>query len=134
MNALLADPTLTDDTLEALRRYLVDVRDGNSPREVTFSGPGVTEDFELRNERSVRDKPAIVDAMTVAGPFTLDKRRTSCRVGSKLAGGAACKIVLRAIDAARPGDRGNLELRFASTDGLTPQLRRTVLRLGAQTP
>ncbi len=132
MDALLADPALTDAALEAVRRYLVDVRDGNAPEEVTFDGAGATRDLDLRNERSMRDQPAVVETLTVSGPFIIDKRRSSCRVGLRLAGLRECKLVLRATDVARPEDRGALEIRFASSQGLAPQSRRTVLRVGAQ--
>ena len=44
MEHVLADPRLDDAALEALRRYLVDVRDGGLPDAVAFDAAGVARD------------------------------------------------------------------------------------------
>jgi hypothetical protein len=129
MSTMLADPLLTDAALDAVRRFLVAVRDGALPESVRFDAAGATREVELRNERSARDAPATIDLLRVSGPFVLDAERSTCRRGAPLAGQASCKVVVRAQ--ADAGARaGSLELRFAPTPGLEPQPRRVALRVG----
>ena len=129
MSTMLADPQLTDAALDAVRRFLVAVRDGALPESVAFDAAGATREVELRNERSARDAPATLDLLRVSGPFVLDAERSTCRRGAPLAGQASCKVVVRAQ--ADAGARaGSLELRFAPTPGLEPQPRRVALRVG----
>jgi ketosteroid isomerase-like protein len=130
MDHVLADPALTDAALDAVRRYLVDVRDGALPEQLAFDAPGATRELALRNERSSRDAPAKIARLQVSGPFVLDPKRSTCRAGAMLAGQSACKVVLRAAPAAPPGATGALEVQLAPTKGLDPRLRRTTLRVG----
>jgi ketosteroid isomerase-like protein len=129
MTAVLADPALTDAALDAVRRYLVDVRDGGLPAQLAFEAPGATRELPLRNERSSRDAPVKITLLRVSGPFTVDAERSTCSIGAALAGQSACQVVLRAAPNARPGAAGMLELQLAPTKGLEPRLRRTTLRI-----
>lgn len=129
MAEALADPALTDAALDAVRRYLIDVRDGSLPDELVFDTPGSTRELALRNERSSRDAPATIALLRVSGPFVVDTQRSTCRKGSALAGESACKVVLRAAPGAATAS-GALEVQLAPTRGLEPRLRRTVLRMG----
>jgi uncharacterized protein (TIGR02246 family) len=128
MDHVLADPTLDDAALEALRRYLVDVRDGALPVQVSFQ-PGATRDLQVRNERSSRDAPAKIAVLRVSGPFSIDADRSTCRRGALLAGESACRVVLRALTNARPAPTGALELKFAPSKGLEPRVRRARLQV-----
>jgi len=131
MDWVLADPALTDAALEAVRRYLVDVRDGALPDELRFDAPGATRELQLRNERSSRDAPAKIALLRVSGPFAVDAKRSTCRSGGTIAGQSACRLVLRAAAGAAPSATGTLELQLAPTTGLEPRARRTALRIGA---
>lgn len=130
MASVLADPALTDAALEAVRRYLVDVRDGALPDRLVFDAAGVTRELHLRNERSSRDAPAKIARLRVSGPFVVDARRSTCRRGGSLAGESTCRLVLRAAPGAEPGATGEVELQLAATPGLGPRPRRTTLRIG----
>ncbi|MES2959222.1 MAG: nuclear transport factor 2 family protein [Pseudomonadota bacterium] len=131
MDHIVADPALTDADLEAVRRYLVDVRDGALPELLVFDAPGATRELQFRNERSSRDAPVKIALLRVSGPFAVDAPRSSCRSGGRLAGQSTCRLVLRAAAGAAPGSTGAVELQFAPTTGLAPRPRRTMLRLGA---
>jgi ketosteroid isomerase-like protein len=130
MDRLLAEPALTDASLEAVRRYLIDVRDGFTPDRLAFDAPGATRELVLRNERSLRDVPAAIALMRVSGPFVIDTERSTCRSGATLAGQSSCTVVLRAAPSAAAGTTGAAELQLAPTPGLEPALRRTVLHVG----
>jgi ketosteroid isomerase-like protein len=130
MDPVLADPTLTDAALEAVRRYLVDVRDGALPEQLAFDAPGATRELQLRNERSSRDAPAKIALLRVSGPFTVDTQRSTCRSRGTLAGQSACRLMLRAAPGAAPSATGAVELQLAPTTGLEPRPRRTTLRIG----
>lgn len=129
MDWLLADPALDDAALDAIRRYLVDVRDGGLPEQLVFDSPGATRELELRNERSSRDVPATIALLRVSGPFALDARLSGCGSGSKIAGQSACRLVLRSTPGSAPGAIGAVEVQWAPTTGLEPHLRRTTLRI-----
>lgn len=132
MAVMLTDPELTDAALDAVRRFLVHVRDGALPEAVTFdtTAAGATREVELRNERSTLDAPVKLALLRVSGPFALDAARSTCRRGATLAGQASCKVVLRAAAGASAGATGAFEVQFAPTRGLDPQPGRTVLRIG----
>lgn len=130
MDAVVADPALTDAALDTLRRYLVDVRDGALPEQLVFDAPGAMHELQLRNERSSRDAPAKIALLRVSGPFGIDAQRSTCRRGSTLAGQSACRLVLRAAPGAAPSAKGAVELQLAPTTGLKPRPRRTALRIG----
>lgn len=130
MDLALVDPSLDDATLEAIRHYLVDVRDGALPEQQAFDAPGATLELQLRNERSSRDAPVKITLLRVSGPFSVDAERSTCRYGATLAGQSACQVVMRAAADARPGATGALELQLAPTKGLDPRVRRTTLRIG----
>lgn len=129
MDWLLADPALDDRALEAVRRYLVDVRDGGAPDELVFDASGATRELRLRNERSSRDAPATIALLRVSGPFAVDSKLSSCRNGGEIAGQSACQLVLRAAPGSPPTARGAVEIQFAPTTGLEPRLRTTTLRI-----
>ena len=130
MDRVLADPSLDEATLEAIRRYLVDVRDGALPEQLAFDAPGALRELPYRNERSARDAAVKITLLRVTGPFTVDAGRSSCRSGATLAGQSACQVVLRAAPDAKPGATDALDLQLAPTQGLDPRVRRTTLRVG----
>jgi ketosteroid isomerase-like protein len=130
MDHIVADPALTDAALEAVRRYLVDVRDGALAEQLTFDAAGATRELTLRNERSARDAPATIALLRVTGPFAVDTERSSCRRGATLAGQSACQLVLRTTPDATAAATGALELQLAPSKELEPRLRRTTLRVG----
>jgi ketosteroid isomerase-like protein len=130
MDHIVADPQLDDAALEALRRYLVDVRDGELPAQVAFETAGATREVQVRNERSARDAPARIALLRVTGPFSVDAGRSTCRRGAVVAGGATCRVALRAAANARPAATGALEFQFAPTKGLEPGVRRAQLQIG----
>lgn len=132
MRVVLDDPALTDDALEAVRRYLVAVRDGAVPEAVVFEGPGSHREIEVRNERAGRDAPARLALLRVSGPFTIDTARSTCRRGVMIAGQSSCRLVLRAAAGPTAASvAGALEVRFAPGSGLDPQPRRSTLRVGS---
>ena len=130
MDYVLADPALADAGLEAIRRYLVDVRDGALPAEAAFDKPGATRVLELRNERSSRDAPVSLALLRISGPFTIDAPGSTCRSGARIAGQSACRLTLRAATRAVAGAAGKLEWRLAPSKGLEPQPRTVALRIG----
>jgi len=130
MNHIVADPTLSDAALEAVRRYLVDVRDGALPEQLAFDAAGTTRELTVRNERSAHDAPATIVLLGVTGPFAIDTERSTCRRGAALAGQSACQVMLRAAPGAPPTAAGTLELQLAPSKDLEPRLRRTALRMG----
>lgn len=130
MGHVLADPALTDAALEAVRRYLVDVRDGALPAELAFDAARATRELPLRNERSSRDAPAKIALLRVSGPFVVDAKRSTCRRDGTIAGQSACRLVLRAAPGAAPSATGAVELQLAPTTGLEPRLHRVTLRIG----
>ncbi len=89
MGHVLADPALTCAALEAVRRHLVDVRDGAVPEQLAFDAPGATRELQLRNERSSRDAPGAAPSATGAVELQLAPttgleprpRRTTLRIG-----------------------------------------------------
>ena len=129
MDWVLADPALDDAALDAIRRYLVDVRDGALPDQLVLDAPGAISELQLRNERSSRDAPVTIAMLRVSGPFAIDSRQSSCRSGSKIVGQSACRLVLRGAPHAVPGSAGSVEMQLARTTGLEPRLRRTTLRI-----
>ncbi|MEO5883425.1 MAG: nuclear transport factor 2 family protein [Caldimonas sp.] len=131
MDRILAEPALTDAGLEAIRRYLVDVRDGALPAEAVFDKPGAGRVLELRNERSSRDPPVALALLRVSGPFAIDARGSTCRSGARLAGQSTCRLSLRAAAGAAAGAIGKLEWRLAPSEGLEPQPGAVALRLGS---
>jgi ketosteroid isomerase-like protein len=131
MDWVLADPALDDAALEAVRRYLVAVRDGALREELTFDAPGAIRELQVRNERSSRDAAATIAVLRVSGPFAVDAARSTCRMGGMLEGQSACKLTVRADPAAAAGATGAVELQFAPTNGLEPRPRRTILKIAA---
>lgn len=129
MDKLLADPALSNDALENVRRYLVEVRDGVLPEEVLFDRPGATRKVELRNERSSRDAPARIILLNIAGPFAIDAKASTCRRGVTLKGQSSCVIVLRALPRWSTQASGTLDTQFAPSRGLDPAMKRA--RLGS---
>jgi len=130
MEHVLADPALDDAALEAVRRYLVDVRDGGLPDAVAFEAAGATRELQFRNERSSRDAPARIALLRVSGPFTTDTAASTCRRGALLPGESACRLVLRAVANAQPSATGAVEVQLAPSKGLQPRVRRVRLQVG----
>jgi hypothetical protein len=126
MQQVLEDPELTDARLEAIRRYLVVVRDGALPAEVAFDKPGATREVVFRNERSPLDKPVKLARVRASGPFRVVPGGT-CKEGGRIAGQAACSVKLRFAGPAGDRSDGALELKFADTPELQPQPSRTRL-------
>jgi len=129
MDLLLADPDLKDASLEAIRRYLVDVRDGAVPDRLVFDGPDSIRELQIRNERSSRDAPATIALIRISGPFALDSKLSSCRNGGTINGQSTCRLVLRPAPGTSARAEGSLEFQLAPTPGLDPQRRRTSLLL-----
>lgn len=105
MDKVLADPALTDDRLESIRRWLVTLRDGRAEWQA--------DRVVIHNPRSDRDPPVRFAVLKAQG-WRLPAD-AGCRVGRPLPGGARCEIRLPA------GARGSLEFRFAASPGLQPQ-------------
>lgn len=109
MDNVLADPALTDAALEAIRLWLLALRDGRAR---------VTADrVVIHNPRSERDPPARLELLRTEGGWQLPAD-TGCLVGTELAGGASCEIRLAG------SKHGALVFRFADSAGLQPQLVR----------
>jgi len=106
MERVLADPALTDERLEAIRRWLVTLRDGWAE----LKGDRIV----IHNLRSDRDQPARIAQLRTEGGWRLP-RDAGCRVGIRLAGGASCEIRLDGRE------RGALVFRLADSPGLQPQ-------------
>jgi hypothetical protein len=106
MNDVLADPALTDEALEGIRRWLVSLRDGRAELQ--------PDRIVIHNPRSDRDPPARITQLRAEGGWRLP-RDASCRVSTSLAGGASCEIRLTG------GERGALVFRFADAPGLHAQ-------------
>ena len=123
-------PRLDDAALDAMRRYLVDVRDGGVPSQLVFDAPGRHRELLLRNERSARDTPATIALLRVSGPFVADEKLSTCRSGGPILGQSACKLVLRAAPGAAQGTAGAVEFQLAPTTGLEPRPRRAALKVG----
>jgi hypothetical protein len=130
MERVLADPALDDAALEAVRRYLVDVRDGGLAEQLSFASSDAVGELQVRNERSTRDAPARISVLRVSGPFRVDTARSTCRRGLLLAGQSACRLVLRALPRGAGTMNGVLEMQFAPSKGLEPRVRRTTLHMG----
>lgn len=106
MDGILADPALTDAALEAIRHWLLALRDGRVR---------VTADrIVIHNPRSDRDPPARLEILRADGGWHLPPD-AGCRVGTELAAGTACEIRL-----ANKGPAA-LVFRFADSPGLQPQ-------------
>jgi hypothetical protein len=112
MDTVLADPTLTDAHLDAIRLWLRGLRDGFAQQQA--------DRIVIRNPRSDRDPPARFARISAEGGWRLPPG-AGCRVGRTLAGGAQCEIRLP------PGSRGDLVFRFAPGGGLEPQPVRLTL-------
>jgi len=106
MDNVLADPALTDAALEAIRHWLLALRDGRA---------SVTPDrIVIHNPRSERDPPARLEVLRTDGGWQLPPD-AGCRVGAELAGGTSCEIRLAGNGPAA------LVFRFADSPGLQPQ-------------
>lgn len=112
MDAVLADPALSDERLDTIRLWLRAMRDGRAERRA--------DRVLIHNPRSERDPPARLAMVSAEGAWKLP-RHTSCRRGATLSGGASCEIRLQ------PGSRGTLVFRFATSEGLQPQEVRLAL-------
>lgn len=110
MDRVLADPALTDTALEAIRHWLLALRDGRA--RVT------TDRIVIHNPRSERDPPARLELLRAEGGWQ-PPADAGCRVGTELAGGTSCEIRITG------SKRGALIFRFADTPGLQPQPVRT---------
>jgi hypothetical protein len=106
MDNVLADPALTDERLEAIRRWLVTLRDGWAELK--------TDRIVIHNLRSDRDPPVRIGQLHVEGGWRLP-RNAGCRVGAELAGGTSCEIRIAG------SERGALVFRFADSAGLQPE-------------
>jgi hypothetical protein len=126
MRRQLEDPELTDEVLETIRRYLVEVRDGALRAELVVPSAGAPPRVEFRNLRTPHDEPVRIAALQVSGPFRLGAGST-CRVRLPLRGGHSCTLVLqRRAGTHRNADGpavGALLIRLGATPGLTPQPR-----------
>ena len=117
MEFVLDDPALDDAALDAVRRYLVDVRDGGMPNQLVFDAPGATRELPLRNERSSRDTPATIALLRVSGPFAIDATLSTCRSGGQIAGSRPaswCSCPPGAV----PGRPVQWRFQLTSTPGL----------------
>jgi len=112
MDSVLADPTLTDERLDAIRLWLRAMRDGRAER--------VDDRVVIHNARSERDPPARLALLRTEGGWRLPKD-AGCRQGTALKGGTQCEIRLP------PGSGGTLVFRFAPSEGLQPQEVRLTL-------
>lgn len=112
MGAVLADPALTDEHLDAVRLWMRALRDGRVER----AGDRVV----IHNPRSGRDPPVRLTLLRAEGGWRLPKE-AGCRQGAALKGGTQCEIRLP------PDSRGTLVFRFAPSEGLKPQEVRLVL-------
>lgn len=125
MNRQLADPELTDEHLETLRRYLVAVRDGELPATLELRPDG-TQAVTFRNLRHERDAPVRIAELAVSAGWRIE-RSSRCRIGLALRGQQSCTLVVRR--GAGTSADGELRVRLAPTPGLEPSAR--VLRLQA---
>lgn len=112
MDNILADPALTDDRLDAIRRWLRVLRDGHAERQA--------DRVVIRNQRSERDPPVRLALLRAEGGWRLPSV-AGCRQGMVLKGGRQCEIRLP------PGRQGALVFRFAASAGLEPQPVRLAL-------
>jgi len=106
MDRVLADPALTDAALEAIRHWLLALRDGRARV--------AADRIVIHNPRSDRDPPARLELLRTEGGWQLPAD-AGCRVGAELAGGTSCEIRITG------GKRGALVFRFADSPGLQPQ-------------
>ncbi|MBI3156450.1 MAG: hypothetical protein HYZ20_13715 [Burkholderiales bacterium] len=111
MDNALADPSLTDEALEEIRRWLVTLRDGRA--EVR------SDRILIHNPRSDRDPPARIVQLRAEGDWRLPSD-AGCRVGTALAGGSSCEIRMTGSAG------GALVYRFADSPGLQPQPVRVI--------
>jgi mono/diheme cytochrome c family protein len=105
MDAVLADPALSDVRLDAIRAWLRALRDGHAERQA--------DRIAIRNLRSPRDPPARL-ALVRAEGWRLPTD-AGCRVATELPGGKQCEIQLP------QGSRGTLVFRLAASKDLVPQ-------------
>lgn len=106
MRMILAEPTLTDEHLDAIRPWMRAIRDGRAER----AGNRVS----IHNERSSRDAPARLARLRAEGGWKLPTN-AGCRPGAALAGGTHCELTVP------PGSRGALVFQFAASKDLEPQ-------------
>jgi ketosteroid isomerase-like protein len=125
MNRPLADPELTDEQLETIRRYLVAVRDGELPATLE-APPNGTQAVTFRTLRHDRDPPVRIAELAVSTGWRIE-RSSRCRLGLALRGQQNCTLVVRRL--AGTSTDGELRIRLATTPGLEPRAR--VLRLQA---
>jgi ribosomal protein S13 len=125
MSRQLADPELTDEQLETIRRYLVAVRDGEIAASAELRPDG-TQAVTFRSLRHARDPPVRIAELTASAGWRIE-RASRCRVGLALRGQQACTLVVRRL--AGTAADGELRIRLAPTPGLEPEVR--VLRLPA---
>lgn len=125
MNRTLADPELTDDQLETIRRYLVAVRDGELPATLELR-PDATQAVTFRSLRHDRDPPVRIAELAASAGWRIE-RSSRCRVGLALRGQQECRLAVRRL--AGTAADGELRVRLAPTPGLQPEAR--VLRLGS---
>jgi hypothetical protein len=112
MDLVLADPALGDERLDAIRRWLRELRDGHAERQ----GGRVV----IRNLRSPRDPPARLALLRAEGGWRLPSGG-GCRPGTTLKGGAQCEVHLP------PNPHGALVFRLAASKELQPQEVRLAL-------
>jgi hypothetical protein len=105
MEAVLADPALTDARLEAIRLWLRALRDGRAERQGEL--------IVIHNPRSASEPPARLALLRASG-WKLPAN-AGCREGMTLTGGMRCE--LRVASASQ----GKLLFRFAPGAGLQPQ-------------
>jgi hypothetical protein len=125
MSRPLADPELTDERLETIRRSLVAVRDGELPATLELRPEG-TQAVTFRNLRHDRDPPVPIAELALSSGWRIE-RSSRCRVGLTLRGQQNCTLVVRRL--AGTSTDGELRIRLAPTPGLEPRTR--VLRLQA---
>jgi len=132
MEQVLADPDLTDEKLETIRRYLKKVRDGDVPAHVEFSdvavgSNGMPQIVSIRNERAARDPAAVIRSIGTAGDYAIAPGG-SCNVGGQFAGESNCTVAVQFKPKAKGARLGKLEFLLAPTPGLTPQKQTVILR------
>jgi len=131
MSRVLDDPALTDDKLDAIRLYLVKVRDGDPPAAVDFGDAMVgassaPQRVVIKNERPARDAPSVIASINATGDFAVVRGGT-CKPKGRLAGQASCSVNVRFTPKSAGAKSGTLEFLLAPTPELTPQKQSTVL-------
>jgi len=124
MTAILSAPTLSNADLNAIRLYLVNVRDGAVSGTTTFGSSvqgvaGATRDFTITNERDedatfmTAPQGSNAEFAVVAGG--------SCSGATTLTAGGTCTVRMQFTPGGIGGRSGSLVFRINNRTGLTSQ-------------